>query len=171
MKKANIIIFSLLTIILLNITLNVSAKEIAYESSFNTLNVKLLSDGNTDTVAGICAQPYYRKPMKFIGTLVNFVKIIVPIVIIGFGIIDLYKALTSPKEDGALAKAIRMIAIRVLAGVFIFFLPGIVQFVLNMVNEWSDYKNDWCCCTECILNSDCDVNSCSSNKCKIEGVE
>ena len=64
-----------------------------------------------------------------------------------------------------------MIAIRVLAGVFIFFLPGIVQFVLNMVNEWSDYKNDWCCCTECILNSDCEVNSCSSNKCKIEGVE
>ena len=83
---------------------------------------------------------------------------------------DLYKAITGSKDE-ALPKAIKMICIRVIAGVFIFFLPGIVQFVLNMVNEYSDYKNNWCCCTECILNSNCDVNSCSSASCKIKGVE
>jgi len=120
------------------------------------------------TVTSICANPSYRKPMKFIGTIVNFLKIIVPIVIIGFGILDLYKAVTANKDDG-LKKAFKSIAIRVIAGVFIFLLPGIVQFILNMVNEWSNYKNDWCCCTDCILNSNCDVNSCSSDSCRIEG--
>ena len=135
-------------------------------------NDKSNSDVVNDNVSveSICAKPYYRKPMKFIGTLVGFVKILVPIIIICFGVMDLYKAITGSKDE-ALPKAIKMICIRVIAGVFIFFLPGIVQFVLNMVNEYSDYKNNWCCCTECILNSNCDVNSCSSASCKIKGVE
>ena len=123
---------------------------------------------NTDTVGSICAKPYYRKPMKFIGTLVGFVKILVPIIIICFGVMDLYKAITGSKDE-ALPKAIKMICIRVLAGVFIFLLPGIVQFVLGLVNEWSGYKNNWCCCTECILTNNCDVNSCSSNSCRDGG--
>ncbi len=120
-------------------------------------------------VESICAMPSYRKPMKFIGTIINFIKIIIPIVIIGFGLMDLYKAVTGSKDD-EIKKSIKSIAIRIIAGIFIFLLPGIIQFVLNMVNEWSDYKNSWCCCTDCLLNPDCDVNTCNSNSCKIEGM-
>ena len=112
--------------------------------------------------------PSYRKPMRFIGTIINFLKIIIPIVIIGFGIMDLYKAVTGSKDD-EIKKAVKSIIIRTIAGIFIFLLPGIVQFVLNWVNEWSNYENSWCCCTDCLLNPDCDVNSCNSNSCKIEG--
>ena len=120
------------------------------------------------SIGGLCNKSSYRKPMKFLGTLVNFFKYIVPIAIILFGLMDLYKAVTASKDD-AIKKAVKSIAVRVIAGVFIFFLPGIVQFILNMVNEWSEYKNDWCCCTECLLNPDCNVNSCSSDSCHIEG--
>lgn len=122
-------------------------------------------DVNVDS---ICAMPSYRKPMRFIGTIINFLKIIIPIVIIGFGIMDLYKAVTGSKDD-EIKKAVKSIIIRTIAGIFIFLLPGIVQFVLNWVNEWSNYENSWCCCTDCLLNPDCDVNSCNSNSCKIEG--
>ena len=117
----------------------------------------------------ICSKPEYRKPMRFIGQIVQFLKIIVPILIIGFGAIDLFKAITASKDD-AIKKAIKSIAFRAVAGIVIFLIPGLVQFVMNMVNEWSDYKNSWCCCTECLLNSDCDINSCSSNSCRIEGM-
>lgn len=122
----------------------------------------------TDTdINTICNKPEYRKPMKFLGTVLNFVKIIVPIVVIFFGALDLFKVISS--KDGAIQKSLKSLAIRVVAGVFIFLLPGIVQFILNMVNEWSEYKNSWCCCTDCLLNQDCDVNSCNSDSCHIEG--
>ena len=122
-----------------------------------------------DTSADIiCASPSYRKPMKFIGTIVNFLKIIVPIVIIAFGVVDLYKAVTGSKDD-EIKKSVKSIVIRIIAGIAIFLLPGIIQFILNWVNDWSNYKNSWCCCTDCLLNPDCDVNSCNSNSCKIEG--
>ena len=140
----------------------------------STINNIIHGNNNTissnSDVAEICSSPSYRKPMLFLGTLLNFVKIIIPIVIIGFGIMDFYKAITSSKDDG-LTKAFKSLMIRVIAGVAIFLLPGIVQLVLNMVNEWSDYSNNWCCCTECLLNGECDVNSCSSDSCKIEGMD
>ena len=85
-------------------------------------------------------------------------------------VLDFYKAITSSKDEG-LGKAFKSLIIRAIAGVCIFLLPGIVQLVLNMVNEWSDYSNNWCCCTECLLNGDCDVNSCSSDSCRIEGMD
>lgn len=115
-----------------------------------------------------CSSPEYRKPAKYIGTVVNFIRIIVPIVIILLGVKDLYSGMTANKDEG-MKKAVRTIVIRVGAGLAIFLIPGLIQFILNMVNEWSDYKNNWCCCTECILNSDCDTNSCSSDSCHIEG--
>ena len=125
-------------------------------------------DGDT-TVADICNMPEYRKPMKIVGIVINFAKIIVPIIIIGFGVMDLYKAITSSKDDG-IKKAVKSIVIRVIAGVAIFLLPGLIQFVLNWVNEWSDYENSWCCCTDCLLNPDCDTSACNSDSCRIEGM-
>ncbi len=124
-----------------------------------------VSNTNLET---ICSKPELRKPLKFIGTLVNLVKIIVPLLIIGLGIVDLYKAVTKSNE---IASSVRHIAIRAIAGVAIFFLPGIVQMLLNWVNEFSNYQNTWCCCTQCILDSNnCDVNSCSSDTCSIGGM-
>lgn len=127
------------------------------------------SDGEV-TPASVCASPSYRKVMKVGGIILNLVRILVPIAIIVFGAIDLYKAITS-SDDKRIKKAVKSIIVRIIAGIAIFLLPGIVQFALNMVNEWSDYKNSWCCCTDCLLNPDCDVNSCNSDSCKIEGMD
>ena len=136
----------------------------------------ILLDDETDysvvdtNVEDICASRNYRVPMRFLGITLNFVKIVVPVLIILFGLIDLYKAITTSKDD-AIKKAVKSIALRVVAGVFVFLLPGLVQFALNLVQEWSDYQVNWCCCTECLLNGDCNVNidSCS-NSCSIGGM-
>lgn len=123
---------------------------------------------NDASIGGMCSMPQFRKPMKFLGSIVWLFKILVPIIIIGFGILDFYKAVTGSKED-ALKKAFQSIMVRVIAGVFVFLLPGLIQFVLNMINEWSEYQNDWCCCTECLLNPSCNVDACDSASCHIEG--
>ncbi len=125
-------------------------------------------DVKDTSIGELCSNSKYRKIMKFFGTIVNFARILVPIVIILFGVIDLYKAVTGAKED-EIKKSFRSILVRVIAGILVFLLPGLVQFFFNMLNEWSDYKIDVCCCTECLLNKDCNVNSCSSDSCKIEG--
>ncbi len=125
---------------------------------------------NDTDLETICSKPEFRKPLKFIGTLVSVIKIAIPILIIVFGIIDLFKAITSSKDDRIMV-AIKSIGVRFIAGIFIFFIPGIVQLILDWVNEWSNYQNTWCCCTQCILDSGkCDVNSCSSDSCKIGGM-
>lgn len=172
---------------------NVISKLTSYKATYNDLRTNLKNGfnntnnndqiGNNDNnhhdkpnysvtddadIGGLCDKSQYRKPMKFLGIILSFFKIIVPIVIVALGVMDLYKAVTASKED-EIRKAFKAIMVRVIAGVFVFLLPGLVQFVLNMVNEWSDYKNDWCCCTDCLLNPDCDVNSCSSDSCHIEG--
>ncbi len=118
----------------------------------------------------ICASENIRKPLKMVGLVVGFLKILVPLIIIVLGGVDLFKALTSSKQD-AISGAVKSICVRIVAGVCIFFLPGVIQMVLDLVNEWSNYKNTWCCCTECILNADCDVKSCKSKNCKIGGMD
>ena len=126
-----------------------------------------IEDTNLESV---CASPNLRKPLKFIGTIVSVIKIAVPILIIVLGIIDLFKAIPSSKDDRIMVAA-KSIGVRFIAGVFIFFIPGIIRFVLEWVNEWSNYSNSWCCCTQCLLDSgNCDVNSCSSDSCKIGGM-
>ena len=119
-------------------------------------------------IDSICLKPSYRKPAKFIGIIVSFIKIIIPIILVSFGSSDLYKAMTSQKDDG-LKKAFKNILIRIIAGVFIFLLPGIVMFILSLVTEWNKdgYKNAWCCCADCILNPNCE-ETCSKS-CHIEG--
>ena len=118
----------------------------------------------------ICSKPELRKPLKFIGTIVAVLKIAIPILILVLGIMDLCKAIPSSKDDRIMI-AVKSIGVRFIAGIFIFFIPGIVQLLLDWVNEWSNYQNTWCCCTQCILDSGkCDVNSCSSDSCKIGGM-
>ncbi len=138
------------------------------KQTFNQNNTDW-GDVKDSNLEEVCSSPSFRKPMKFIGLIINFVKILIVGLIIVLGIIDLVKASTSPK-DNRFFIAIKSIAIRVIAGVCIFFLPGVIQVLLDMVNEWSEYRNVWCCCTQCLLDADnCDVNSCSSESCQIGG--
>lgn len=151
------------------------AKENAISSNSTSVETEQLAPTDwgkvEDTdIETICSKPELRKPLKFIGTLVSVLKIAIPVLIIVFGIIDLFKAIPSSKDDRIMV-AVKSIGVRFIAGLFIFFIPGIVQILLDWVNEWSNYENTWCCCTQCILDSGkCDVNSCSSDSCKIGGM-
>ena len=74
------------------------------------------------------------KPMSvryMTNTALNYVKIIVPILIIVLGIIDLGKAVLASKED-EMRKAQSTFVKRVLIGVLVFFVPLIVGLVMDM---------------------------------------
>ena len=132
------------------------------------------NSGNNYTVSphSVCSSSSYRRPVRFIGWILSIVRIIVPIIIIGFGVFDLYKGMASFDAEKNTKASLKNLVIRILAGVFIFLLPGIIEFILGMVSTWTsgsgnyNYSNAWACCSECVFDSSCNLDGSSSKYCK-----
>ena len=76
-------------------------------------------------------------------------KPVIPIIIIVFGIIDLGKAVVASKDD-EIKKSIKSLAMRAVAGVFIFFVPTLVGAIFKMVGSFNDLKAEYSVCSTCI---------------------
>lgn len=108
------------------------------------------SAGNGVTVSGAyCSNPNFVKPFKLLGRVFSVVKIIIPIIIIVFGVIDFFKAVIGSKDD-EIKKSVKSLIMRLIAGACIFFLPAIVHFVFRLVDDWNDYESDYSKCSLCI---------------------
>lgn len=96
-----------------------------------------------------------KEPLQFVGNVVLIVKILIPIIIIVFGMIDFFKAITGSKDD-EIKKSARIFVFRCLSGVIIFFIPTIVSLVFSLVASFADIKGDFDACQKCIFR----VSSC-----------
>ena len=90
-----------------------------------------------------------------IGHIVRIAKIFIPIIIIGFGMIDFFKAIIGSKDD-EIRKAIKSLIMRCVAGVVIFFLPAFIDLIFSWVDSWGNYQASYDECFKCIWN----VSSC-----------
>lgn len=80
-----------------------------------------------------------------IGTIINLIKIAVPILLIIFGMLDLGKAVMAQKED-EIKKGQQMFVKRLIAAAIVFFVVVIVQFAINLVESASeDNAGTWTC--------------------------
>jgi len=97
-----------------------------------------------------------KEPLQFLGRVVLIVKILIPIVIIAFGMLDFFKAVTGSKDD-EIKKSFRSLIFRTISGVCIFFLPMIIELIFSWVSGWStSYEGTYKECFKCIW----DVGSC-----------
>ena len=62
----------------------------------------------------------------------NFVKIVVPLLIIGLSTYDFIKAVTS-KDDKGLKKAFQILLKRLVYAIILFFLPVLINLILELV--------------------------------------
>ena len=92
-----------------------------------------------------------------IGMFMLVFKIVIPVLLIIFGMIDLGKAVIS-SDDKAVSKAAKSLLNRVIAGICIFFVPTIVGFVFKMVGSFGEAKDQFDYCSACVSNP-------SGNKC------
>ena len=114
---------------------------------------------NFYSIASVCTDASLIPTYKFIGHIVVIAKIFIPLIIIIFGIVDLFKSVTSAKPE-EIAKSLKTLAFRAIAGVLIFFLPAIISLVFSWVDGWSSqYENETKSCFNCIW----DVNNCGSD--------
>lgn len=104
-----------------------------------------------------------------VGTVLTFLKIGIPLIIVILAVIDLGKAAISSKDD-EMKKAFTTLLRRVVAGLIIFFIPTIVDLLFNLVSGFGEAtaETDYNVCTACISGGDCYV---ADGYCSSEGVD
>lgn len=99
------------------------------------------------TANGFCAGT--ASIWQLVGNILTIFKIVIPILILIFGMIDLGKAVIASKDD-EIKKAAKMLLIRILVGLVIFFIPTLVGFIFTIVGSFNDVKADYDICAACI---------------------
>ncbi len=101
------------------------------------------------TIKTLCGDMY--ELLQILGWVLTIFKVIIPLVIIGLGLIDLGKAAVSSKPE-EIKKSATSLAWRVAGGILIFFIPSIVMTVFGFVGGFSKAtaEMDFAICKNCI---------------------
>lgn len=115
----------------------------------------------------IMAAPKICSDLKEVWQIIGWVlwvfKIVIPIIIIIFGMIDLGKAVVASKDD-EIKKSIKSLAMRAVAGVIIFFIPSLVAAIFGMVDSFQQVQGEYSVCETCIKNpGQCGGSSSNNN--------
>ncbi len=95
---------------------------------------------------------------QIVGYVLLIVKIVIPVLLIIWGILDLGKAVVAAKDD-EIKKATKSLAFRAISAVVIFFIPTIVNTIFGMISGFtnSGAQDDWTYCRSCITSPNGDV--------------
>lgn len=89
-------------------------------------------------------------------TIITIIKIAVPILLVIFGMLDLFKGITAQKED-EIKKGQQMLIKRLIAAALVFFVVSIVQLLISLVADDNNIMD----CASCFLNgADKDSGEC-----------
>ena len=100
--------------------------------------------------------------LRIVGYVVAIVKIVIPILLVVFGMLDVGKAVIAGKPD-EVTKNLRGFAMRCIAAILVFFIPSIVSVLIgavaatggtgdNITGDNSDANNNWLECWGYVLN-------------------
>lgn len=92
-----------------------------------------------------------------ISTVVLLIKIIVPILLIIFGMLDLGKSVVASKED-EIKKGQQLFIKRIIAAVIVFFVIQIVQIIVKFASGNDD--ENILACFNCFIHGEVKENAC-----------
>lgn len=89
---------------------------------------------------------------QIVGWVLLVFKIIIPILLIVFGMLDLGKAVVASKDD-EIKKAGKSLGFRAASAIVIFLIPTIIGFIMGFVSDFksSGAKTDFDICQKCIV--------------------
>ena len=117
-------------------------------------NIKVEGDGIDSSFLKICDKnqnPEILAVFRLAGILLMIVKIVVPLLLILFGMIDLSKAVIDSKDDAIKTSTIKF-GKRVALGLIIFFVPSIISGLFTILTDYSSFIKEFEPCMNCILN-------------------
>ncbi len=90
--------------------------------------------------------------LQFLGWVLTFFKVAIPVLIIALGMFDFGKAVVASKDD-EIKKQTKMLAYRAVAGLVIFFIPTIVLFIFSVTGNYEEAEGaaGFETCRECVL--------------------
>ncbi len=98
---------------------------------------------NTITIEN-CEDVFGEDLLKILHDGVNAIKIMIPLLLIGLGILDFAKAVFGGSEDNMKKSAVKF-GKRVLIGIVIFFIPSILNIILDIANKiWGNIDPSLC---------------------------
>ncbi len=89
--------------------------------------------------------------LQYVGYALTIFKIAIPLIIIIFGMMDFGKAVVSEKDEDVKKQAVKLLR-RAIAGVIIFFIPTLVIWIFETVNDYSSEAGQFNTCKECLLH-------------------
>lgn len=92
-----------------------------------------------------------------IHTIITIIKIVVPILLVIFGMLDMGKAVVAAKEDD-IKKGQQTLIKRVIAGLIVFFVIQLVQLLIGFVSGNGD--SSVLDCFNCFVNGNVGEGSC-----------
>ena len=99
----------------------------------------------------ICGHDGVKTILQFAGYILIFAKVAVPLIIILVGTIDLFKVVIG-HDESLLTKQLLTLGLRVAIGIFIFFIPTIVMFVIDLYYDSTDASANNHVCIDCVLS-------------------
>ena len=107
---------------------------------------------------GFCQEAGIQRLFKILGIALYIVKIVVPLLLIIFGIVEFTNAVIA-SDDTQIKKSTSKLVKKVIAGVVIFLIPTIITFIFNTVqqtmnNNSQDYSRQpkYSQCVKCFTN-------------------
>ena len=131
MKKKNIVLFMMLLMLLLMPVANVFA-------------VTKVSCGNVTDIP--------EKIPELTSFAVTLIQVLVPIILVIMGSLDLFKGITSQKEE-EIKKGQKVFIKRLITASIIFFAIVVVKFFISVVSESNSV--DIISCIDCFLSKKC----------------
>lgn len=119
--------------------------------------------GFSSTSKTACGFEYMPSKLPhFISSLYDIVKLLVPIILIIMGMVDFARAVMASDEKKMKDSQKRFIN-RLIAGIVVFLVMAVVQFVFKQIDGMSEYKNGFINCINCMLNDNQTACSGGSN--------
>ena len=104
-----------------------------------------------------------EKIPNIVSTIVTVIKIVVPVLLVIFGMLDLAKGLIAQKED-EIKKGQQLFIKRLISGALVFFVFTLVQLIISVVADDKDETNIMTC-AQCFINGDCTYMKRSDGSC------
>lgn len=97
-----------------------------------------------------------------VSTIINIIKIAVPVLLVIFGSLDLMKGIIAAKDD-EIKKGQQIFIKRLIAGALVFFVFVVVQFLISLVAGGKNERANIMTCANCFINGECTYKDASGN--------
>ena len=86
----------------------------------------------------LCSDYHFLEGLRIVKYIITILKIVIPILLIGYGSYDFFQTVMNPDKDDLMSKA-KSFGFRIAAAVMIFLLPSIINIIsLVLQQKWTN---------------------------------